>query len=287
MKRARGALCLVLPLFWLAGCSAKHHPQEADTSWIETLAVVVAQDSGQPLSLTLVESEVTRHLYQRFRLITRSQLETIADEHRLAGGRLFDPPTLIEIGQLAGVEAVLQVTVTGHEIEWTTTQRYRAHVSLAMQLFEVATGTVCWSCLSRRTKTSETISVAVHDSVSGAVWDCVKRLTGWESMVEGDGAMRVCSRTGLQLAPASDADGRRVTVQEVAAGSVWAEAGLRAGDVIEAVNGRQVSGSAIEFPRGAEERCISLSIRRGDRRMELTVPIAPEEALSSSGSGHR
>jgi len=283
MKRAGCLLCLVSLLLWLGGCSGKHHPPEVDTGWIETLAVVVAQDSGQPLSLTLVESEVTRHLYHRFRLITRSQLETIADEHRLAGGRAFDPPTLIEIGRLAGADAVLQVTVTGHEIEWTNTERYRAHVSLAMQLTDVATGTLTWSCLSRRTDTSQTISAAVHDSVTRAVWDCVKRLTGWESMVEERNLVRVCSRTGLQVAPASDPSDGRLTVQQVASGSPWAEAGLRAGDIIERVNGREISGAVREFPSGPDLRCVSVSVRRAGRVMELTVPVTGEAAPSPSG----
>ncbi len=64
----------VILLFCLSGCAGKQHSPEVDTSWITAMAVVVAQEAGQPLSLTLVESEVTRHLYRQFRLVTASQL---------------------------------------------------------------------------------------------------------------------------------------------------------------------------------------------------------------------
>jgi hypothetical protein len=271
----RIALLLVsLALVWLcAGCASKVHPPEVDTADIQAMAVIVTQEAGQPISLTLVESEVTRHLYRQFRLVTRGQLESLLGGPRLSPGMLFDPDICAEIERLTGVDAILQVTVTGHDIEWTTTQRYRAHVGLAMQLLEVPAGTVRWSRSVRRTETADTISGAVHEAVSDAVWECLKYLVGWESIVSHDDLVRVCSRTGLQLETAADSCAGGLKVREVAQASVWDRAGLRAGDVIARVNGQPISEPGVEWPAGRGATEVSITVRRGQALLEVSLPL--------------
>jgi len=261
-------------LFCLGGCARKHHPAEIDTSWIDSMAVVVAQEAGQPLSLTLVESEVTRRLYHRFRLVTASQLAADLGDYRFGRPLSLDPQTCAEIARATGVDAILYVVVTGHEILFSGPGEYRAHVALAMQLIEAPTGIVRWSRSARRSKSSDTISVAVHEAVSGAVWDCLKYIVGWESIVKGDSLVTVCSRTGLKLDPAPDS-GAEVRVKEVAAHSAWERAGLRSGDVIARVNGRPIDAATIEWPAGGPSDEVALTVKRGEALVELTVRLEP------------
>lgn len=263
----------VVALVFLGGCASKHHPPEVDTSWITAMTVIVGQDAGQPISLTLVESEVTRHLYQQFRLVTASQLAAALGEYRLTRPMLFDPATCAEIGRLTGVDAILQVTVTSHEIEFSRAGHYRAHVGLAMQLIEVPTGTVHWSRSARRSRSADTISVAVHETVSGAVQDCIKYLTGWKSIVKQGSTVDLCSRTGLELDQPAGSAARGVRVQKVAPDSVWERAGLRAGDVISSANGQSLDAPAVEWLGNAAVSEVSLTVRRGEALVELTVPV--------------
>ncbi len=260
----------------VGGCGQKHHPPEVDTSWITVMAVVVAQEAGQPLSLTLVESEVTRHLYRQFRLVTATQLAAAIGEYRLMRPMPFDPEVCAEIGRLTGADAILQVTATGHEVAFSGPGEYRAHVALAMQLIEVPTGTVRWSRSARRARSSDAISVAVHEAVSSVVWDCLKYLVGWESIVEGDSLVSICSRTGLKLEAAPDSGAGEIRVREVAANSPWQRAGLKSGDVIARVNGRPVEAGSIEWPAGGRPHEVSLTVERGSALVELTVRLEPQ-----------
>jgi ABC-type uncharacterized transport system auxiliary subunit len=271
-------------LFCLGGCASKYHPPEVDTSQIETLAAIVTQDAGQPISLTLVESEVTRHLYQRFRLVTAAQLAAALGRPQLPGRLLLDPATCAEIERQTGVDAILEVTVTGHEIEWTTARRHRAYVGIAMQLIEIPTGTVRWSRLCGREKTSDTISPAVHDAVGDAVWDCLKHLIGWESIVRQDDLVRVCSSSGLHLDAAPDVNADGLVVRHITPGTVWERSGLRAGDVIARVNGRPLDGTHIEWPNDTRKSEVSLAVNRGDALVEVTVPL--DEAEISPARPH-
>ena len=265
----------VILLFCLGGCAQKQHSPEVDTSWIEAMAVVVAQEAGQPLSLTLVESEVTRHLYRRFRLVTASQLALALGEHRLGQPLSLDPETCAEIGRLTGVDAILQVTVTGHEIVFSGAAGYRAHVGLAMQLIEVPTGTVRWSRSARRSNSSDSISIAVHEVVSGAVWDCLKYLVGWESIAERESLLRLCSRTGLDLDPSVSPAAGGMQVREVAPDSRWENAGLQAGDIITSVNGQPVDRASLEWS-GGRPRQLSLTVKRGHERIQVRVSLDRE-----------
>ena len=259
----------------LGGCAQKHHPAEVDTGWITTMAVVVAQEAGQPISLTLVESEVTRHLYQQFRLVTASQLAGALGEHWMGRPMSLDPEVCAEIGRLTGADAILQVTVTGHEIAFSGPGEYRAHVALAMQLIEAPAGTVRWSRAARHSRSSDAISVAVHEAVSSAVWDCLKYLVGWESIVKGDSLVAVCSRTGLSLDAGSQSAAGGMRVKEVAPDSPWEQAGLRSGDLITRVNGQPAEAASIEWPAGGRPDEVSLTVRRGDSLVDLIVPLEP------------
>jgi hypothetical protein len=268
------AIAAVILLFCLGGCAQKHHPPEVDTSWIDSMAVLVSQEAGQPLSLTLVESEVTRQLYRRFRLVTAGQLGTVLGHYPAMYPVILDPQICAEIGRATGVDAILHVTVTGHEVLFSKTGDYRAHVALAMHLIEAQTGIVRWSRSSRSSKSSDAISVAVHEAVSGAVWDCLKYIVGWESMVKGDSLVTVCARTGLDLDAASDPGGE-MRVEAVAPNSSWEQAGLRSGDVIARVNGQPVDAATIEWPAGGPSDGVSLTVKRGAALVELTVRLAP------------
>ncbi len=264
------ALAVAL-LFSAAGCAEKHHAAEINTSWISDMAVVVSQEAGQPLSLTLVESEVTRHLYRHFRLVTASQLAATLGQRPFMLPGSLDPETCAEIARLTGVDAVLQVTVTGHEIGFSSGGEYRAHVALAMQLTEASTGIVRWSRSARRSRSADTISAAVNEATSSAVWDCLKHLIGYDSIVQGESITRVCSQTGLTLDQAPDARG--MTVRQVAQDSVWARAGLRSGDVIARVNGRPLDGGRVEWAADEHPREVSLTVKRNDTVIEMTVPL--------------
>ena len=270
--------CLAL-LFCLAGCAEKHHPPEVDTGWIRAMAVVVAQEAGQPLSLTLVESEVTRHLYHQFRLVMPSQLAAALGEYPLTRATFFDPETYGKIVTRTGVNAVLEVIVTGHEITFSRAGEHRAQVALSMQLFELPSGVVRWSRSTRRTRGSDTVSAAVHEAVSGAVWDCLKHLTGWDAIVKQDSLVRVCSRTGLSLDSTAESAADGLEVKQVASGSVWQQAGLRRGDIIARVNGRSLDCATVEWPGRGRPKEISLTVKRGDDLVELTVPLGNEALL--------
>jgi hypothetical protein len=254
------ALALAL-LLSAAGCAEKHHAAEINTSWISDMAVVVSQEAGQPLSLTLVESEVTRHLYRHFRLVTASQLAATLGQRPFMLPGSLDPETCAEIERLTGVDAILQVTVTGHEIGFSSGGEYRAHVALAMQLIEASTGIVRWSRSARRSRTSDTISEAVNEAVSSTVWDCLKYLIGYDSIVQGESMTRVCSQTGLTLDPSPDARAR---------------AGLQSGDTIARVNGRPLDGGRVEWTAGEHPGGVSLTIKRDDTLIEMTVPLREE-----------
>ncbi len=236
------------------------------------MAVVVAQEAGQPLSLTLVESEVTRRLYHRFRLVTASQLAADLGEYRFGRPLSLDPQTCAEIAHATGVDAILYVVVTGHEISFSAPGEYRAHVALAMQLIQAPTGTVRWSRSATRRTSSDAISVAVHEAASGAVWDCLKYIVGWDSIVKGDSMVTVCSRTGLDLDAPSD-PGARVRVEAVAPDSFWEQAGLRSGDIIARVNGHPIDAATIEWPAGRPSDEVSLTVKRGEALVELTVRL--------------
>lgn len=268
------AIAAAALLCCLGGCAQKHHAAEIDTSWIDSMAVVVAQEAGQPLSLTLVESEVTRHLYHRFRLVTASQLAAGLGEYRFGYPISLDPQTCAEIAYATGVDAILYVVVTGHEIMFSAPGEYRAHVALAMQLIEAPTGIVRWSRSATRRDSSDTISIAVHEAVSSAVWDCLKYIVGWESIVKGDSLVNVCSRTGLDLDAASDSAGE-VRVEAVAPNSSWEQAGLRSGDVIARVNGQPIDAATIEWPSGGSSDGVSVTVKRGEALVELTVRLEP------------
>jgi len=189
---------------------------------------------------------------------------------------VLDPQICAEIARASGVDAILHVTVTGHEVLFSNTGNYRAHVALAMQLIEAPTGTVRWSRSSRRSKSSDAISVAVHEAVSGAVWDCLKYLVGWESIVKGDSLVDVCSRTGLTLDADPDA-GDGIRVEEVAPDSSWEQAGLQTGDLIARVNGQPVEATTIEWPAGGPSDEVALTVKRGEALVELTVRLEPPE----------
>ena len=268
------AIAAVILLFCLGGCAQKTHPPEVDTSWIRSMAVLVTQEAGQPLSLTLVESEVTRQLYRRFRLVTAGQLGSVLGHYPSMYPVVLDPHVCAEIARATGADAILHVTVTGHEVQFSNTGNYRAHVALAMQLIEARTGIVRWSRSSSRSKSSDSISVAVHEAVSSAVWDSLKYIVGWESIVKGDALVDVCSRTGLALDAAPDPGGG-IRVEEVAPDSSWQQAGLRSGDVIARVNGYPVEAATIEWPAGVPSDEVALTVKRGEALVELTVPLAP------------
>lgn len=261
------AICL---LGLLGGCAGKYHPPDIDTGWITTLAVVVGQDAGQPVSLTLVESEVSRHLYEQFRLVTPGQLAAALGEDRLRPRRLGEPGVAAEIGRRTQVDAVLEVTVTGHDIGWTSSARHRAMVAIAMQLVEVPSGTVRWIRSAQSSDTAETISEAVHEAVSDAVWDCLKHLLGYESLVRGPSGGRI-SGGGVTVTSAPSSEGGQVIVMDVASGSTWERAGLRAGDIVLRANGRRPDGARLEWP--SQRRDVSLTIRREGKLIELTVPV--------------
>ena len=127
---------------------------------------------------------------------------------------------------------------------------------------------------ARRSNSSDSISVAVHESVSGAVWDCLKYIVGWESLVKGDSLVTVCSRTGLDLDAPSDPGGE-IRVEAVAPNSSWEQAGLQSGDVIARVNGRPVDAATIEWPAGASSDGVSVTVERGEALIELTVRLEP------------
>ena len=266
-------------LFCLAGCAQKHHPPEVDTSWVRAMAVVVAQEAGQPLSPTLVESEVTRHLYHQFRLVTPSQLAAALGEYPLTRATFFDPEMYGRIVARTGVNALLEVVVTGHEITFSRAGEHRAQVALSMQLFELPSGVVRWSRSTRRTREADTVSAAVHEAVSSAVWDCLKHLTGWDSIVKQDSLVRVCSRTGLSLHSTAESVADGLEVKQVASGSVWQQAGLRSGDIIARVNGRSLDCATVEWPGRGRPEEISLTVKRGDDFVELTVPLGYEALL--------
>jgi hypothetical protein len=273
MRCRCSALLVVSLVAVVAGCGGKYHPPEIDTSWIETLAVVVGQDAGHPVSLTLVESEVNRHLYQRFQLVTRGQLMRMLGEEWLRPGRLQDPRTTAEIGRRTRVDAVLEVVVTGHDIAWTSNGRSRATAAIAMQLVEVPSGAVRWIRSARRSDTAPTISEAVHEAVSDAVWDCLKHLIGYESIVQGGGDAPA-SAGGVTVVSVPEPAGGGLAVTAVTAGSTWDRAGLRVGDVVVSVNGRSLAGPRVEWPRAGEGRELSLSVRRGEELVELRVPVS-------------
>jgi ABC-type uncharacterized transport system auxiliary subunit len=275
MKRVCSlAIVAAALLFCLGGCAQKQHPAEIDTSWIRSMAVVVAQEAGQPLSLTLVESEVTRRLYHRFRLVTVSQLAADLHDYRFGRPLSLDPQTCAEIAYATGVDAILYVVVTGHEISFSAPGEYRAHVALAMQLIEAPTGIVRWSRSATRRDSSDTISIAVHEAASSAVWDCLKYIVGWESLVKGDSLVTVCSRTGLDLDAPSDRGGE-IRVEAVAPNSSWEQAGLQSGDVIARVNGRPIDAPAMEWPAGGPSDGVSVTVERGEALVELTVRLEP------------
>ncbi len=269
---------IALPLTALAllvlcgGCASKLHPPEVDTADIEAMGVVVSQEAGRPLSLTLVESEVTRHLYRRFRLYTGAQLAAIVGEHHLSRELLLDPDTCAKLERETGIDAVLEVTVTAHEIKWSRAGPRGAHVALAMQLIDIPDGVVRWSRSAKESRTTDTISTAVHDATSAAVWSCLKYLVGWESIVRREELIQQCARTGLVLAGED-----RYMVERVERGSVWEKAGLRAGDEIVRVAGAPVASDSLEWPGGWPAAPVAVSVRRGESLIEMTVPGLTKE----------
>lgn len=272
MGRIGLLLAALLLLLLCAGCAGKLHPPEVETADIEEMGVVVSQEAGQPLSLTLVESEVTRHLYQRFRLYTGAQLAAVVGERHLSRELLLDPETCARLEREMGIDAVLEVTVTAHEIKWSRAGQDWAYVALAMQLIDIPEGVIRWSRSTKRTGTSETISGAVHDATSSAVWDCLKHLVGWESIVKREELIQRCARTGLVLA---GEDG--YVVERVERGSVWEEVGLREGDEIIAVQGAPVGVGGLERPGDLPAGTVAVSVRRGESLIELTVPTLKKE----------
>jgi len=76
-----------------------------------------------------------------------------------------------------------------------------------------------------------------------------------------------------------DAAGGGVLVGDVRPGSPADAAGLRPGDVVEAIDGAPVTSTmALERILGATpaERSVALRVRRGDRRLTLTVTLADD-----------
>ncbi len=262
-----GLPLIALALLLCGGCASKLHPPEVDTADIEAMGVLVRQEAGQPLSLTLVESEVTRHLYRRFRLYTGAQLAAVVGEHHLSRELLLDPDTCARLERETGIDAVLEVTVTAHEIQWSRTGQDRAHVALAMQLIDIPDGVIRWSRSAKRTGAAGTISTAVHDATSDAVWDCLKYLVGWESIVKQESLRLQCAHTGLVLTGED-----RYVVEQVARRSVWDKAGLRPGDEIVSVAGVPVAAGSLEWPSDRPAESICVGVRRGESLVELTVP---------------
>lgn len=83
--------------------------------------------------------------------------------------------------------------------------------------------------------------------------------------------------SGLVLAARDAGGGRRIVVEEVASGTPGAEAGVRAGDVIVAVDGEPADGldlgrieGLLEGPSGATR---TLRVRRGDELLTLVVVL--------------
>jgi S1-C subfamily serine protease len=148
-----------------------------------------------------------------------------------------------------------------------------------MQLFELPSGVVRWSRSARRTRRSDTVSAAVHEAVSSAVWDCLKHLTGWDAIVKQDSLVRLCSRTGLSLDSTAESATDGLEVKQVAIGSVWQQAGLRRGDIITRVNGRSLDCATAEWPGRGRPKEVSLTVKRGDDLVELTVPLGNEALL--------
>jgi hypothetical protein len=274
----RTALLLAASVLLLlsAGCASKFHAPEVDTADIEAMGVVVSQEAGQPLSLTLVESEVTGHLYRRFRLYTGAQLAGVVGERHLSREMLLDPDTCARLERETGIDAVLEVTVTSHEIQWSRTGQDRAHVALAMQLIDIPDGLIRWSRSAKRTGTSETISGAVHEATSSAVWDCLKYLVGWESIVKREELIQQCARTGLTLT-----DEGRYVVERVERGSVWEKAGLREGDEIVSVAGAPVGAEGLQWPGDRPAESVCVSVRRGDSLIEVAVPGLTKKLLEA------
>jgi S1-C subfamily serine protease len=94
---------------------------------------------------------------------------------------------------------------------------------------------------------------------------------------------------GLQLDPASGKDGARVA--EVSPGGPAAEAGIRVGDVIAAVNGAPVKGEntarqVVDHMREmAADSTVKLRVMRDGKPLELQVNTRPAFALVWSGPG--
>ena len=85
---------------------------------------------------------------------------------------------------------------------------------------------------------------------------------------------------GLALQPGRDGDG--AVVVQVAPGSVAEDRGMRAGDVILRVGGRDVStardvAAAVEAARKAGRPSIAIQVERGDARTFLALPLGERQ----------
>jgi putative serine protease PepD len=92
---------------------------------------------------------------------------------------------------------------------------------------------------------------------------------------------------GVDTAPAVDVDGGPgVIVEAVQSGSPAAKAGVHTGDVIEAVDGKQLRGVndlIATVSAGRPGQAMTLGLQRGGRRLTLKVVLAAQPRRASGG----
>ena len=285
---------LAFALVLLIGCAAKqkaiypsisYYSDSIDFSSYESLAVFPFSDApGSPGSGQIVQGIAIQELAKAsFRIVERSRLREIIDEHKLAMAGLTNQSEALEIGKIIGVRAIVVGEVGQYMMQprQTRTIYYpltdyntgrtiytpipgktwnETFVSISLRILDVITGLVIFSGSAQFDQpVTNPPQQAAHHLVSSIInhWLSGPGIAGFNYNI---------GRTG---------DTKYPIVVAVVPKSPAEKSGLKTGDIIKKINGEQADNisllKATYLMKGSPGEQLNLEIQRGAHTKYISI----------------